>query len=346
MKYILFFVLIISTASCLKSRYNTGHFNEQVKNFTEVNSEFDDYNSDIQEFGLYYLLSFSSNRNSNGKDYDIVGADLSVVWNKTNGNLSILYDQPNDEFDFLMPMLDSINTSSNELGPFSIGYRQDISYTEVLWTDLFMYANDIEGNYDIRYIYHEEFNNSDTTISQLMGPKDLVFINTDANELYPSFYGPDFFYFDLYGLEQKKIERFVYCSDKEGIYNIFEIVVSIDSSLTAFLNSKEQSKSEKIKISSESDDKCPFVNGKSLVFASNRSGGYGGYDLYYSVIKNGEWSEPKNFGNKINSEFDEYRPITLYHERFDNNLLIFSSNRPGGKGGYDLYYSGINNIIN
>jgi hypothetical protein len=111
------------------------------------------------------------------------------------------------------------------------------------------------------------------------------------------------------------------------------------------LNSDSQFEVNKLDINSEQDDKCPFVNGKLLVFASNRTGGYGGYDLYYSEYKNGNWTEPKNFGDKINSEYDEYRPITLHYHDFDNNLMVFSSNRPGGKGGFDLYHVGIKQMI-
>jgi hypothetical protein len=29
-------------------------------------------------------------------------------------------------------------------------------------------------------------------------------------------------------------------------------------------------------------------------------------------------------------------------EDFTNTFLMFSSNRPGGKGGFDLYFTGIN----
>lgn len=104
--------------------------------------------------------------------------------------------------------------------------------------------------------------------------------------------------------------------------------------------------SKEISVNSSYDDKCPFTNGKLMVFSSDRPGGFGGFDLYYSFYENGNWSEPVNFGDKINTEFDEYRPITLHYYDFDNNLMIFSSNRPGGMGGFDLYYTGIEQMIN
>ena len=78
-----------------------------------------------------------------------------------------------------------------------------------------------------------------------------------------------------------------------------------------------------------------------MVFASNRAGGFGGYDLWYSKKINGQWEEPQNFGSNINSEFDEYRPIVRKYENINNDLMIFSSNRKGGLGGFDLYYVGI-----
>ena len=56
------------------------------------------------------------------------------------------------------------------------------------------------------------------------------------------------------------------------------------------------------------------------------------------------WSDPINFGEKINTEYDEFRPIVRPQWDFSNDLMLFSSNRPGGKGGFDLYYVGIDKI--
>ena len=80
-----------------------------------------------------------------------------------------------------------------------------------------------------------------------------------------------------------------------------------------------------------------------MVFASDREGGYGGFDLYYSVFSDEQWSQPQNFGSQINTEHDEYRPITFDFAGY--KIMIFSSNRPGGKGGFDLYSVVINNHI-
>ena len=97
-------------------------------------------------------------------------------------------------------------------------------------------------------------------------------------------------------------------------------------------------------LSSSSNDKCPFINGDLIVFSSDRDGGYGGYDLYYSRFVNNQWSPPINFGDKINSSSDEYRPITFTFIN-DIDIMIFSSNRSGGRGGFDLYGVQINDLI-
>jgi outer membrane protein OmpA-like peptidoglycan-associated protein len=77
-------------------------------------------------------------------------------------------------------------------------------------------------------------------------------------------------------------------------------------------------------------------NGKMLFFATNRPGGKGGMDIWYSVHgKNGNWGEPKNAGNEINTSGDEMSPFI----HFDGKTLYFSSNGRTGMGGFDIFFS-------
>jgi hypothetical protein len=74
-----------------------------------------------------------------------------------------------------------------------------------------------------------------------------------------------------------------------------------------------------------------------MLFASNREGGQGDFDLYCSRLdeSNNQWSAPQvlTYASSPNKDF---RPIVM--SGFFHDVLIFSSNRPGGQGGMDLYY--------
>ena len=75
-------------------------------------------------------------------------------------------------------------------------------------------------------------------------------------------------------------------------------------------------------------------DGKYLFFASDRPGGSGGSDLYYCELINGEWSEPLNLGPKVNSSGVENYPYM-----HSSGKLFFTSNRTGGVGKLDLYFT-------
>ena len=80
------------------------------------------------------------------------------------------------------------------------------------------------------------------------------------------------------------------------------------------------------------------VSGDTLVFSSDKPGGYGETDLYYSVRKNGKWETPVNLGPKINTAAKEEFGFITDHS-FGGSYLIFASKGRSGKGGFDLYYT-------
>ena len=77
-------------------------------------------------------------------------------------------------------------------------------------------------------------------------------------------------------------------------------------------------------------------DGEWLLFAGyNFRNGFGDFDLYISYYTPTGWSEPENLGRSINTEAWESSPSISP----DKRALYFSSNRPGGFGGKDLYVS-------
>lgn len=74
------------------------------------------------------------------------------------------------------------------------------------------------------------------------------------------------------------------------------------------------------------------VSGDTLYFASDMDGGFGGLDIYMSVLnENNEWGEPVNMGYMINTEGNEEYPF------FIDDRLFFASNGMGGVGGMDVF---------
>jgi hypothetical protein len=74
-----------------------------------------------------------------------------------------------------------------------------------------------------------------------------------------------------------------------------------------------------------------------VFFASNRPGGKGGMDIWYTTVeRDGTFGPAVNLPS--NTEFDEVTPHFSTHLQ----MLFFSSNMPGGLGGFDIYRMGKN----
>lgn len=83
------------------------------------------------------------------------------------------------------------------------------------------------------------------------------------------------------------------------------------------------------------------TDGKTMYMVSNRPGGYGGFDIYYSMKKDSSWTFPSNMGHLINSDGDELFPAMARNKGKD--ILYFSSDGRIGLGGLDIYYAEIVN---
>ena len=99
-------------------------------------------------------------------------------------------------------------------------------------------------------------------------------------------------------------------------------------------------------INTPGNEVFPVARGDSMLyFSSDGHPGMGGLDIFYSTLKDGEFQEPMNMMYPINTCWDEIGIAFDDEEIIDPKSKapylekgFFSSNRPGGKGGDDIYY--------
>ena len=78
------------------------------------------------------------------------------------------------------------------------------------------------------------------------------------------------------------------------------------------------------------------AGGEMLFFtACNRRDGSGQCDIYTALKGSEGWSRAINLGKVLNSRYSEKHPSISA----DGRVLYFASNRPGGKGSYDIWSS-------
>jgi hypothetical protein len=209
------------------------------------------------------------------------------------------------------------------------------------------YSSDSSGTNNIYLITYNFSEDSSYTwqfdLNKITGPLEVPFLNNNSfDEMYLTLKMSPWEYGYHLLPTNNVFEKIIYCENSSGNFDLMSINIPENIPLDSFLIKDENVSKVKISnLNSDYNDRCPYVCGNFMVFSSDRPGGLGGYDLYWSTYNNGNWSAPVNFGAPINSESNEFRAIADYAHEFDNQLLIFSSDRPGGKGGYDLYYVGI-----
>ncbi|MFD1139970.1 TolB family protein [Larkinella insperata] len=341
---LLIFLSAVFLAGCPmtspKINYKTARLPDEPTNFKELNTPYDDYNSaGPPMLGTGGPFFFSSNRPNtfrpNGpSSFDIMDYAITISFNQEDGSWyrradrlsggreTYGYMPPPDytgNFDF--HLFRRINTSGNELGPFVRTYPNQEK-------EVFLYASDSTGNLDIYFLHYAPYHGASRAYAG-EGPQKAALLNSPHADAYPTL--------------TEAGDQLLFTSDRTGSFDLFAVPVSPENLMASLQASPSSTATPRplAALNSSADDKCPYINGSLLVFTSNRPGGYGGFDLYYSKWENGGWSAPVNFGPAINTAHDEYRPVTMTSDLFENDLMIFSSNRPGGNGGYDLYYVGI-----
>ncbi|WP_176454215.1 PD40 domain-containing protein [Siphonobacter sp. BAB-5385] len=342
-------LLVGAFSSCISDETDTtrqaGTFLNTPLNLTEFNSEYDDYNSALppNKYGFGPLI-FSSRRDLKDR-YNLVFKPFELVYDENTQQLSATTNVRSglDVFTNMRPLenhVRAINGPYNVLGPLSLSFQMPQLNDPATGSGdgkyLTLFADDREGNLNIRFVHNAGGNKENVE-----GPFEVTFLNSSADDAYPTFYTGTTTALDWYRGQFREV---YFTSNRSGNFDIYRVKLPATKSLLEVLKSEEQLPVEKVEeLSSTADDKCPAILGNVMVFTSNRAGGEGGYDLYISRNVNGTWSTPENLGERINTASDEYRPILPWElqAQFNYNLMIFSSNRPGGKGGFDLYMVGL-----
>ncbi|MEO6286254.1 MAG: hypothetical protein ABIN80_25935 [Dyadobacter sp.] len=304
-----------------------GNFLEDVVRLDDFNSEYDDYNSDLpsNKSGLT-TLTFSSKRDR--KDvFNLVSYPAKFSYDK---RLNLEKYKPDGvQYDLfrdtgaLEGMINRANGNFNVYGPKTLMFGEDIQDSGQKRNYFLFFADDSEGNMQIKYYW-----NNDKGIE---GPFHFDILNSAADDGYPSF--------------STMGDKIYFSSNRDGNFDIYEITIprvdgekitpeSLLQPLSYTLRKVEE-------LSSPSDDKCPYFYDGMMTFVSDRPGGLGGQDIYHATYENGKWGPPINAGERVNTSHNEYRPILPRLNNFNYHLMIFSSDRPGGKGGYDLYMTGL-----
>jgi hypothetical protein len=300
-------------------KFPMGAFPDSVFNLTSLNSQYDDYNSNILSVGSNMSIIFSSNRQSTGGQFDLVQGSISYKFDQNTGAFTIGSALTNDPF--YSSLISKAITSGNDFGPLSLSSLTDG------YNYLFLASQTVTSPLDIYYLKY--FPPLGTTIPAITGPFPAKLLNSSADDAYVSF--------DL------NEDSVYFTSNRGGNYDIYVQKKTSSITLDTWMGQNFATSTPADSINSSSEDKCPFVLKKYMLFTSNRPGGLGGYDLYYSIFRNGKWNSPVNLGPGVNSSSDEFRPVLGYNADFSNTFIIYSSNRPGGLGGYDLYLTSFNN---
>lgn len=318
-------IIILATVvfGCKKEEvyFDKGAFPDSTLVLSDINTIYDDiaedFSVDENDLDGVAELLITTNKTSSGGKTDIAQVILKFSFGHKTGVYKM--EETYSSNSFLSRLLDKCNTNQNDLGPYRL-------FSSIDGFEYMIYSSqNSSGNLDFYYVRNQP--SFGTTLPEVLGPYPANLLNTTAED--------DYICFDL------NMDTCYFASGVAGNQDIFVKKKSLTSDFATWLSGNYSAAARPDSINSASDEKCPRLYKNLMVFSSNRPGGMGGYDLYYSVFKKGKWSLPLNMGPEINSAGDEIRPIIGKHSGYTNNFIIFSSNRTGGKGGFDIYFKGV-----
>jgi hypothetical protein len=309
-----------SYAKCALTR--SDKHEDAYKYFVEVynnNKKVPDIQYDMAIAALYnykfdeaseYIDLYANSRHTTPegkKQAEVIKRNISYakyyLANPTNAKVSNVGSAINTEYDEYVPAITADESALiyTYAGAKSLGGRQN----ENLAPD--KYGNFLEDIY-ISYKQNDQF--------QAAIPLDSL--NTTA---------PD----AAISLSEDGTVLFIYQDIGDGHGDIYQ----------SFLQGDQFSKPQKLKgeVNSYSwDGHCSISpDGKTLYFSSERSGGFGGRDIYRASLSlpDSIWGNIVNLGDSINTPYDDDAPFI----HSDGITLFYSSKGKSSMGGYDVFRS-------
>lgn len=303
---------------------------ETATNLEALNSPYDDWNCADMRVHFYpsMFFLFSSNRNTKGGTFDLIPHQMDLYSNTFDADVYLpigetsSYQYENEA----IRIAKAINTDQDELGPSIIvmdGY-----------SDGFTFSRGDSNNHDLWILYSPDstMDLSWALYNDKTTQEPITVLNSSADDGYLTYHKPS--------------HSLIFHSNRSGVYRLYEAKLPTEKTLKELIKSPfELEIIELEELSSpDGEERTPFIRDNTLYFISTRTGGFGGRDIWKSDWDSSSgWTSITNLGSKINSSEDEYRPMVLDVDGNSNfkRVIFFSSNRDGGLGGYDLYYSGL-----
>ncbi len=286
--------------------YDTNYLQTIEKNSNSYVLKKTSLNSTASDFAPSYFMEklvFASARDS--------GLVRKVIQKWNNNYFHDLYvtaaDSLKNNFDTPSPFSKILNQITEET---TTAFNKDgtIVYFTRSNSENGKFQRDSRGISRLK-IYKSEFKEGEWSI-----PKALPFTNDDYSFAHPSLSPTEdklYFASDMPG-SMGGSDIYVVSIEKDGTYGMPE-----NLGKTINTNGRET---------------FPFIaNDNTLYFASDGHQGLGGLDIFSVNLK--EARAPINIGKPINSRYDDFSFIL----NAELNSGYFSSNRPGGLGGDDIY---------
>ena len=217
-------------------------------------------------------------------------------------NLGSVINSSGDEFTPVIAANESVMVF-NYTGPKSKGGKQNAYFQP-----------DANGIYTSDIYFSPKQNN------KFQAPIALDYINTNTNDAVVS-------------LSQDGQILFTYKNISDGHGDIY----------ISYLVGETYSQPKKLKgkVNSYSwEGSCSLSpDGKTMYFASERSGGFGGKDIFQAnLLADSTWGKVINLGDSVNTPYDEDSPFM----HADGTTLFYSSNCIKSSGGYDVFRANMN----